>query len=156
MIEKLIEANIIAAIEALNLDGLVVRGAWQTAADGTAKDLEADSSPAAAFVKVSPRSYGDYSLPIVTIPCAVSVSVRSDKDPRGLLLPSVADGISGLLAGWHETVCVGDTAFAVDGFAPAAVGEAGGDGPDYDREAGKWALTFNFNVIGTLVPVATT
>ena len=54
MIEKSIEANIIAAIKALNLTGLVVSGAWQDANEGEVKDTE-DSSPAALAVAVARR-----------------------------------------------------------------------------------------------------
>lgn len=152
MIEKDLEAKIIAALEALEVSGLVVRGLWNPVAPGDVKGLERSDVPVAAVVRVSPRAYGDYGVPTVTCECAVVLAARVDLDPTGAILSSAAGAISARLAAWHDDVCVADgDGLSFEGFMAAGFMVTGGSGPTFDETAGAWAVTFNFTVSGTLV-----
>ena len=152
MIEKSIEANIISAIQALNLTGLTVSGAWQAANEGEVKDTE-DSSPAALAVAVAPRSFETFGFGICSMEVALSLAVRIDLCPTGAALETYVDPIANLLQTWNLTM---DRAhpcgMAVEGkFAPGGLQMSGGSGPDLDREAGIWSITFNFTIRGTAI-----
>ena len=152
MIEKSIEANIIAAIEALNLTGLVVTGAWKAANAGEVKGTE-DSSKAALAVAVSPRSFETFGFGICTMAVALSLAVRTDLCPTGAELETYVDPIANLLQRWNLTMgCAHPCGMAVEGkFEPGGVQMSGGSGPDLDREAGVWSITFNFTIRGTAI-----
>lgn len=154
MIEQSLESNIVAAIEALGVNGLDVRGLWNPVAEGLVKGSENDSSsPAAAAVRVSPRSYSNYTIPTVTFDCAISLVVRTDLDPTGAILAAAADAIAGKLAAWHADVCESnDAGLACAGFQPAGFAVSGGTGPDFDRDAATWAVNYAFTIDGSLVP----
>lgn len=152
MVEQELESKIVAALEALEVSGLVVRGLWNPVAPGEVKGQEGSDIPAAAVVRVSPRSYGDYGVPTVTCECAVVLAVRVDLDPTGAILSSAAEAISDRLAAWHDNVCVADgDGLSFEGFMAAAFTAPGGSGPTFDETKGAWAVTFNFTVSGTLV-----
>lgn len=157
MIEKSIEANIIAAIEALNLTGLVVHGSWQAANVGEVKDTE-DSSLAALAVAVSPRSFETFGFGICSMEVALSLAVRTDLCPTGAALETYVDPIANLLQKWNlEMDCDHPCGMGVEGkFDPGGLQMSGGSGPELDREAGIWAITFNFAIKGVAVPVEET
>jgi hypothetical protein len=118
MVEKGLETKIVAALEALDVSGLVVRGLWNPVAPGDVKGLEGTDNPVAAVLHVSPRSYGDYGVPTVTCECAVVLTARVDLDPTGEILSSAAEAISARLAAWHDDVCVATAkAVAADDLA---------------------------------------
>ena len=157
MIEKSIEANIIAAIQALNLDGLDIRGAWQAANAGEVKDAEDDSSPAALVVRVAPRAFGQNDLPEVTFDVALTLSIRTDLCPTGAALETYCDPVANLLQGWNLASYAdgsGAHGFDVPGFAPGGIQLAGGSWPTLERDACLWAVVFNLVVSGTVFPVS--
>ena len=150
MIEKSIEANIIAAIQALGLTGLVVRGAWQAAAEGEVKDTE-DSSPAALAVAVSPRSFETFGFGICSMDVTLALVVRIDLCPTGAALETFVDPIANLLQKWNLTLdCTNDCNLGTDGFTPGGLQMSGGSGPETDREACVWSVAFNFTIRGTV------
>ena len=146
MIEKEIEANIIAAIEALNLTGLAIRGAWQTAADGEVKNTE-DSSPAALSVAVSPRSFEKYNHPEISLEIAISLDIRTDLCPSGTALETYCDPVASLLQSWNLGIC---EPAEVTGFAPRFIQFVGGSGPEFDREGAVWSVVFHLTFRGTV------
>lgn len=151
MIEKTIEANIIAAVEALGLDGLVVRGAWQAAAVGTVKGAETESSaPAALAVAVSPRAFEQFGFGICSMDVRLVLAVRTDLCPTGAELETFADPIANLLETWNATMdCDHDCGLAVSGrFQPGGLQMTGGEGPTFDRQLSIWSVTFNFSLRG--------
>lgn len=152
MIEKSIEANIISAIQALNLTGLTVSGAWQAANEGEVKDTE-DSSPAALAVAVAPRSFETFGFGICSMEVEISLAVRTDLCPTGAALETYVDPIANLLQTWNLTMdCAHPCGMAVEGkFEPGGLQMSGGSGPDLDREAGVWSITFNFTIRGTAI-----
>ena len=152
MVEQELESKIVAALEALEVSGLVVCGLWNPVAPGDVKGLERTDDPIAAVVRVSPRSYGDYGVPTVTCECAVVLAARVDLDPTGAILSSAAEAISARLAAWHDDVCTADgDGLSFEGFMAAGFMVTGGSGPTFDETKGAWAVTFNFTVSGTLV-----
>ena len=155
MIEQELEGKIVAAIAALGVVGLEVRGLWNPVSAGLVKGDEADASvPAAAIVRVGPRSFGSYTIPTVSLDCSVALVVRTDLDPTGEILAGAADAISEKIAAWHADVCESDDAgLAFDGFVPGGFSASGGSGPDFDRSAATWAVTWSFTIAGTLVPI---
>lgn len=155
MIEKSIEANIIAAIEALNLTGLDVRGSWQVAIDGEVKDTE-DSSPAALAVHVGPRSFESYSSPEVTFPVTLMFVIRTDLNPTGTALETYCDPVEGILHQWDLDIANGRDICELDvtGFKTHFIQFTGGEGPTFDNEAKVWSVLFNLTVGGVVSPAA--
>ena len=151
MLEKSIEANIIAAIEALNLTGLVVRGAWQSASAGEVKDTE-DSSPATLVVHVGPRSFDSYSSPEVTFPVALSFMIRTDLCPTGAALETYCDPVEGILHQWNLYIAAGRDICELDvtGFKTHFIQFTGGEGPTFDSDANIWSVIFSLTVVGVV------
>lgn len=152
MIEQELESKIVAAIEALGVNGLDVRGLWNPVAAGLVKGSEDDSSvPAAAVVRVSPRAYDAVTFPTATFDGTVSLVVRTDLDPTGTVLALASDEISALLARLHRTVAHGDDqGLDVDGLDVAAFHLVGGTGPAFDQTAATWSVIYNFTVVGVV------
>lgn len=149
MIEKDIEAKIVAAVEALGLPGLVVRGAWQAAAAGEVKDEESASAPAALFVHVGPRSFETFGICIASMDVALLLAIRADLCPTGSALETYADPIAAILTRWNMEMChTEDCGMAVDGFTPGGVQMSGGSGPEFDRDASSWSIVWNFTLRG--------
>ena len=153
MLEKSIEANIIAAIADLNLDGLDIHGAWQAANAGEVKDEESDGAPATLAVAVSPRSVETFGICVCSMNVALSLVVRTDLDPTGAALETYVAPIADLLTRWNRTMdCVNPCGMEVEGeFAPGGLQLTGGSGPEFDREMCIWAVVFNFTLRGTLL-----
>lgn len=153
MIEKKIEANIVAAVKALGLSGLDVRGAWQSADVGEVKDMESDSAPAALAVTVSPRSVETFGIGVCAMDVALALVVRIDLSPTGSALETYVAPIAEMLTRWNRTMdCVNPCGMAVEGeFAPGGLQLTGGSGPELDRDLGVWAVTFNFTLRGTIL-----
>ena len=152
MIEQELETKLVAAIVALGVEGLDVRGLWNPVASGLVKGSETDASvPAAAVVRVSPIAYDEVSFPSASFACSVSLAVRTDMDPTGGLLATAAGSISGLLARLHRTVAHGEyCGLDVTGLDVAAFHLTGGSGPDFDRTAATWAVNYSFTVFGVV------
>ena len=150
MIEKLLEANIVSAIEALNLPGLAVRGAWQAAEQGGLKDEEG-STPAALAVHVSPRTFENFGLSICTMDVSFALVVRTDLCPNGTELETYADPILALLQNWNLNLnCENDCGLSVNGFAPGGIQITGGEGPSFDRDSATWAISFQLSIRGCI------
>ena len=152
MIEQELESKIVAAIAALGVEGLDVRGMWNPVAAGLVKGDEAEASiPAAAVVRVSPRAYDAVSFPTAEFACSVALVVRTDLDPTGGIVATAAGSLSGLLARLHRTVAHGeDCGLDVTGLDVAAFHLTGGTGPDFDRTAATWAVNYSFTVVGVV------
>lgn len=152
MIEQKLETKLVAAIAALGVEGLDVRGMWNPVAAGLVKGAETDASvPAAAVVRVSPRAYDAVSFPTAGFACSVALVVRTDLDPTGGIMVTAAASLSGLLARLHRTVAHGeDCGLDVTGLNVAAFHLTGGSGPDFNREAATWAVNYNFTVVGVV------
>jgi hypothetical protein len=152
MIEKDIEAKIVAAVEALGLPGLVVRGAWQAAAAGEVKDEESDRAPAALFVHVGPRSFESYSSPEVTFPVTLSFAIRVDLNPTGAALETYCDPVAGFLHRWNLDIAHGSGICELDvsGFNTHFIQFTGGDGPTFENDAKIWSVVFNLTVGGVV------
>ena len=152
MIEKDIEAKIIAAVEALGLSGLAVRGAWQAAAAGEVKDEESDSAPAALYIRVGPRSFESYSSPEVTFPVTLSFAIRVDLNPTGTALETYCDPVEGILHQWDIDIANGRDICELDvtGFKTHFIQFTGGDGPTFENDAKIWSVVFNLTVGGVV------
>lgn len=149
MIEKDIEARIIAAIAALNLPGLDIRGAWQSVDAGNVKGEESADAPAALAVAVSPRAFETFGICVATMEVALALSVRADLCPTGAALETYAAPIAAMLDDLNINMDIDhDCGMAVDGFKPKSVQVSGGSGPVFDRDAGAWAVTWNFTLRG--------
>ena len=152
MIEKDLESRIVAAIEALGVSGLEVRGLWKPVVVGLVKGEETESAiPAAAVVRVSPRAYDAVTFPTAAFDCSVAIAVRTDLDPTGAILAAASDAVSAMLARLHRTVAHGRfSGLDVPGLEVAAFHLTGGDGPTFDRTAATWAVNYNFTVVGVV------
>ena len=156
MIEKNLEAKIIAAVEALGLPGLAVRGAWQAAAAGEVKDEESDSAPAALAVHVGPRSFESYSSPEVTFPVTLMFVIRTDLNPTGTALETYCDPVEGILHQWNLDIDAGRDICELDatGFKTHFIQFAGGEGPTFDNDEKVWSVLFNITIGGVVSPAA--
>lgn len=152
MIEQDLETKLVAGIAALGIVGLEVRGMWNPVAAGLVKGEETDASaPAAAVVRVSPRSYDDVSFPTATFACSVALAVRCDLDPTGSTMATAAGSLGGYLARLHRAVARGaNTELDVTGLEVAAFHLTGGAGPDFDRASATWSVTYSFTVVGVV------
>ena len=153
MLEKSIEANIIAAIEALNLTGLDIHGAWQAANSGEVKDEEAPAAPATLYVRVGPRSFETFGIGVCSMDVVFSLVIRTDINPTGTALETYVDPIVDLFQSWNNTMnCNNPCGMAVEGeFAPGGMQMVGGSGPTFEREAAIWSVLFNFTLRGTVL-----
>ena len=153
MIEKTIEANIIAAIQALGLPGIDIHGAWLVADVGKVKDEESDSAPATLRVAVSPRSVETFGIGVCSMEVALSLVIRTDLNPTGAALETYVAPIADLLTRWNRTMdCVNPCGMEVEGeFAPGGLQLTGGSGPEYDRDLCIWTVVFNLTLRGTLL-----
>jgi hypothetical protein len=158
MLEKSIEANIIAAIEALNLTGLDIHGAWQAANAGEVKDEEAPAAPATLTVHVGPRSFETFGIGVCSMDVVFALVIRTDLNPMGTALETYVDPIADLLQSWNNTKnCNNPCGMAVEGeFVPGGLQMVGGSGPVFEREAAIWSVTFNFTLRGSIVESAPT
>jgi hypothetical protein len=154
MIEKEIETHIIAALAALNLPGLDIRGAWQPSAAGEVKDEESDGAPASLYVRVGQRSFADYSSPEVTFPVTLSFVLRTDLNPTGSALETYCDPVANLLQGWNIDLNSGRDICELDtrGFKTHFIQFTGGNGPTFESESNLWAVTFDLTVGGSVSP----
>lgn len=152
MIEKSIEANIIAAIAALNLPGLDIRGAWQAVNAGEVKDEESDGAPASLYVRVGPRSFEDYSSPEVTFPVTLSFAIRIDLSPTGDALGTYCDPVANILQRWNIDLNAGCDICALDttGFKTHFIQFTGGEGPTFESNVKIWSALFNLTVGGVV------
>lgn len=153
MIEKLIEANIVSQVEALNLDRLDVTGLWQPAAVGCVKGEELSSAPAALAVRVSPRAFRVNSISEITMDVVLALVIRTDLCPTGAEIESYAAPIAALCQHWNLALHAGvadDCGFDVEGFLPGGIHFAGGTPPAYNRETATWAVAFNLVIHGNV------
>lgn len=67
MIEKNVEAAIIAEIDKLALPELDVVGLWQPTAEGIIKAMERSDSSAVLIVKIPPKSFDTFGVCEVTL-----------------------------------------------------------------------------------------
>ena len=157
MLEKSIEANIIAAIEALNLTGLDIHGAWKAANAGEVKDEEAPAAPATLYVRVGPRSFETFGIGVCSMDVVFSLVIRTDLNPTGTALETYVDPIADLIQSWNNTMnCNNPCGMAVEGeFAPGGLQMVGGSGPEFDREMCIWTVVFNFTLRGTVLDAPT-
>ena len=157
MLEKSIEANIISAIEALNLTGLDIKGAWQAANAGEVKDEEAPAAPATLYVRVGPRSFETFGIGVCSMDVVFSLVIRTDLNPTGTALETYVDPIADLIQSWNNTMnCNNPCGMAVEGeFAPGGLQMVGGSGPEFDREMCIWTVVFNFTLRGTVLDAPT-
>ena len=157
MIEKSIEANIIAAIAALNLPGLDIHGAWQAVNAGEVKDEESDGAPATLAVAVSPRSVETFGIGVCSMDVALSLVIRTDLNPTGAALETYVARIADLLTRWNRTMdCVNPCGMEVEGeFAPGGLQLTGGSGPELDSDLCVWTVVFNFTLRGTILDAPT-
>lgn len=153
MIEKSLEANIISAIQALNLAGLSVRGMWQPVASGNVAGEEDASSPAALVVRVSPRGFDTFGVSVASFTVTMSLVMRVDLCPTGTAIETFAEPIAALLQKWNLTLnCANDCGLGVDGeFVPGGIQVPSGDGPTFDEESCVWSVIFSFTVRGAVV-----
>ena len=153
MIEKEIESNIIAAVAALNLPVLDIRGAWQPSAEGEVKDEESDVAPAALYVRVGPRSFDDYALPEVTFPVTLSFAIRMDLCPTGDALATYCDPVLDILQRWNIDLNAGSESCDLDtpGFKTHFIQFTGGEGPTFESDVKIWSVTLNLTVGGVVV-----
>ncbi len=148
MVEKEIEAKIIAAIEALELDNLEVVGTWNVPEDETA------STVARLTVSVSPRVYSRYTVCEATFSAELEIAVRAE-----LGHPSAYAGeISDLLHTWNmNRNNEAKTALGVDDVVSiGGIKVTGGDAPYLDRESSTWYCSFTFDITGFVAHTETT
>ena len=141
-IEKLLEHNIIAAIEALNIDDLEVVGTWNVATD------ETPATKARLAVKVSPRGYSRFTISEAVFAANLELSVRVDTDRNGELMARASAEILGLLHAWNMNKAnEAKTALAVDGvLSIGGIRLSNGSGPE--REGSNWYLDFPIEIVG--------
>ncbi|MBR4654130.1 MAG: hypothetical protein IKO72_12300 [Kiritimatiellae bacterium] len=141
-IEKAIEANIIAAIKALGINGLEVVGTWNVAPD------ETPATNARLAVKVSPRGYSRYTVSEAAFAASLELSVRVDTDRHGVLLGRASAAILALLHTWNMNKAnEAKLALSVPGkVAVGGVHITQGNGPD--REGDNWYVSFPMDIIG--------
>lgn len=150
MVEMELEEKIVDAVKALGVEGLAVKGLWQTASSGDLKGLEDAAAPAAAAVMVGPKSFDRYGICEASFDCAIALAVRMDLDASGRILAHAAAAVSDLLQRWN-LVESGDGLADLatrGGFAPGGVQLSGGSGPTLAD--GAWAATWDFTVRGTV------
>jgi len=149
-IEKLLEANIIAAIEALNIDDLEVVGTWNVAPD------ETSATKARLAVKVSPRGYSRFTISEAVFAANLELSVRVDTDRDGELLASASAEILALLHTWNMNKAnEAKTALAVDGLLSiGGIRLSAGSGPE--REGKNWYIDFPIEIVGFVKTTTTT
>lgn len=117
---------------------------------GPGKSVEDEDVGAVVNVRVSPRGYDGPMVPTCTIPCVVSLAVRSDVDPYGACYVSMMDAVLSVLARWQA--CMDDVHEAFD--IPGAFTLAGFrlSSGTTRTDAGKriWTYAHGFELIGVV------
>lgn len=152
MVEQELERRIMDGIEALAIEGITVRGVWQTVDEGSLKDEETADITAVAAVAVGGRTFDAFSSCKVDFPVAVTLSVREDTDATGARFAAAYGAMCGLFQQWHFGTFDMDAftaALAVDGFEPFALVGLNCGTPSRSSE-GVWIINFNFTVRGTV------
>ncbi len=154
MIEKLVEAAVIAKIAALELPGVAVDGFWQTTGTGVPKGREGASSAALAVV-VAPRSFESFTSAKAQLRVAVTLKVRRDACPTGAELETLASPLFDLLQTWQKSIAQVKADFTLtedDGaslFTPHGFRLDGGD-VSTDQEASVWIVSQTFTLRGVI------
>lgn len=147
MIEKLVEAAAIAAIDALEVDGLVVNGFWQPSPAGTVKDAEDPASGMFLAVKAGHRRYQTFTTPVCEIPVSLSFAILAERFPNGAALAELIEPVMDLLDTWQRSIADVKQAFTVTGFTPSGFRLDGGE-PVYDKGRTVWSVPVSFTLRG--------
>lgn len=147
IVEKQIEDAIIAKLEALDLPGVRVTGAWKSVADGEVKG-EGDTSSAVLAVAVNPRSYDGFMSQQADFNCAVALVVRRESCPTGSEVEEFTEALFQLFDTWNRDEDAVYTDLETDGFQPAGLQLSGGEGPLYDEATCTWMVEQSFKLRG--------
>lgn len=142
-IERLLEAQIVAALAAVITDRPVI-GFWQPAEDGGVKA----SDRTCVEVRVQPRSAEGYESDILTFPVVIAIQAAVEDDPAGSRLPAAYEAALTVTDAWDSDDDAAALALSVDAiFRCDAVMPAGGD-CGFDDAVGAWFITIQFMVRG--------
>lgn len=153
MLERMVEAKIIAAVNALGIDGLAVSGFWQPSAPGEVKGVEDSAHKSALAVKVPPKGFDTFSICEATLAVSLLLEVRADMCPTGEELSTICGAIGDMLTGWnmdeHGEV---ERDLSVPGvFSASGVNVSTGTGPDFVAAEGVWEVEYNLTLRGSVV-----
>ncbi len=141
-IEQMLEAKVVAAVQALGVDGVQVYGSW-----GSPQEEE---TAAALTVTVSPRAYTRYTICEATFVVAIDLTVAIGADPTGARFSAAAAAVSEMLHLWNmNRQNEAKTALAVDGvLSIGGIRVTGGSAPMLDMQSGRRSASFLFDVTG--------
>lgn len=145
MIERDIEAAVVAKVAALGLSGVSVDGFWQRSAAGTVKGQELPEHSAFVRITAGLRSFGTFSSPKADVPVAISIGIREETSPDGAAVADFAAPVAALLQRWQSSVDAVKRDFAVKGFSPCGIRIDGGDVAVNDS---FWTVVHRFTVRG--------
>ena len=145
-VERLIEANIGAAISALT--SRHVELFWTPALEGLTKE----AARTCFVVRVLPRESEGYSSRNITLSAALSVVASREDDETGAHLTEMFEDLLGLVGTWDmdsdaaaAALDIADT-FRCDGVMFAAGGDCG-----YDEQKASWYASVEVEIVGCLI-----
>lgn len=100
-------------------------------------------------VAASFRSHAAFSLPMLSVPVAVTVATPVERDPTGAAHESAVEAVAALLSRWHYQGAEMSEALSTGGFSAAELKISGGTGRTLDRERGIRTDTATFDVTGS-------
>lgn len=150
LVEKEIEKAICQAVEALAMDGVEVRGSWQSAAAGEVKGMD-ETSRAIVAVSVSPRRFATFGLCNASVDVDIAVALRCDKCPTGAEIEDVLAPMAVLMSSWQLADADGLLDLVIpDAFYPGGVLMQGGEAPMYNDAARAWTVSQRLTITGTI------
>ncbi|MBR4523690.1 MAG: hypothetical protein IKO64_05600 [Kiritimatiellae bacterium] len=145
MIEQLLEAALVSAIESLQLAKLKVEGFWAVPATGEVKLAEGPAYQAYVRVKAAVREFETFSAPRCSVALKVGLAVRQEWGVEGLA--DYAGVIAAKLQEYQLSLPAVKRDFAVAGFAPHGARVDGGE-PVYDEGSCMYSVGFQLTVRG--------
>lgn len=145
-IEKIIIDKFAAALEAANVEGLQIIGAWQTAA--AVKALEEAYVRGYLSVKVQPRAFQTYTVSDGELTVRVELNIKAELDAKGVDYLTITNILTNVLAAWHKSYAVGKADFELeDEFLFTGFRLDGGD-CGIDRDHNTWTWMQGFTIQG--------
>lgn len=145
--EKEIEAKIVDAIKALNLEGVAVIGSRQSSAASTVKGENANAS-AVVVVALGFRANDSFSLPTANLSGSIALSTRIERSANDALHDEILSSLASLLATWHAHGVEFSAALSTEDFFATEFRLDGGSGKTIDRSERVFEESINFTIRG--------
>ena len=152
MIEQDLQNRVASALDALGIDGIVIRGNLMPALIGEVMGEEEPKTDIMAEIVTGIRTADDFGwLCPISVQFSIGFSFRAEAYPTGARVAAVLGPILDMVTAWAREVDGAEAcALETDGFMPGGVRLDGGQNPYFDLSSGAWRAGINFTVRGRI------